>query len=655
MPSLRCYFAACLAVFAVVLCAIAPGRGTPTSAHCEHCVLQDPELSSAIRAAEPADALAQKYAPIVYIRNQDGPCDRRGSPFLPVAVEFLFGQEDIVLYRHESGRNVEVARSFEAQDLYGLDNSYFIDTPGNPKRPRCTYEQDFLKRADAYPPVVYAHIATEDGRDGIAIQYWFYYYFNDWNNTHEGDWEMIQLTFEGPTVEDALTQVPIGVGYSQHAGGERSTWDDPKLDKEGTRPIAYAAAGANANQFQPNIILGRGDNGTGFGCDDASKPSRRVPLEAILVQDPTSADSEFAWLAFDGRWGERAPWEFNGPTGPNDKLAWTQPFTWQERLRPSSIIVPSRATLGPNAVNFFCDAVWYLSSPFSVLVRLPPIVLLGGFIATIGAVGFTLSRTRYRPVIDTPLRRPRRLGQMLSASVRLYRRNLALFLGIGIIYLPAAIVALGVQWLLSKPPLLDTVARFFSQSRGVEAVIALTIGNFTSSFVYWFVLAAATAAVGRLAHGRTGDALSSDLDVIRLLPALAVPRLKALVVVVLLTISVVGIPWAIRFAVRWAFIEEAILLDNSASKDAMSASQRTVDGRWWYTAACLVALSAIGFFAGPVMAFVMLFATSASVNFVNVVSSLVFAAVVPFVAVAQALLYFSLTTGTPTDASQRDD
>ena len=32
------------------------------------------------------------------------------------------------------------------------------------------------------PPVIYASIATEDGQPGIALQYWFFYYFNDFNN-----------------------------------------------------------------------------------------------------------------------------------------------------------------------------------------------------------------------------------------------------------------------------------------------------------------------------------------------------------------------------------------------------------------------------------------------------------------------------------------
>lgn len=597
-----------------------------------------------VAGQSPAQALVERHAPIVYIRNQDEACDRRGSPYLPAPVEFLFDQEAIVLFRHEDGRNVEVARNIDAGDLYGLDNTYFIDTPGDPKRPGCTYERDYLARTDAYEPTVYAHITSEEGRDGIALQYWFYYYFNDWNNTHEGDWEMVQLTFRGPTVEDALTQEPLGVGYSQHAGGERSSWDDDKLTKEGMRPVAFAAAGANANQFEPNIILGRGDNGTGFGCDDASRPSRRVDPTAILVEEPDSSDSEFAWLAFDGRWGERAPWEFNGPTGPNDKLAWTQPFTWQERLRPSSIIVPSRETLGPNAVNFFCDAVWYLSAPFSVLVRLPPIVLLSSLVAMLGVIGYTFSRTQYRPVIDTPLRRRRRLGQMLSASVSLYRKNLLVFLGIGLLYLPTALLGLGVHWLLSRPDLTETLTRFFSWNRGVEAALALTAGNVTSSLTYWIVFAASTAAVARIDKQGRASTLSSYRDVWKNLPPLSWTRLKALAIIIALSITVIGGPVAVWLAVRWAFLEEAVLLDGADAKTARPHSERAVSGRWLYVLLCVAALWAIGFLLGPTVAFVLLFTTGASVYTVNLVSSLIFAAVVPFVAAAQAMLYFELST-----------
>ena len=49
----------------------------------------------------------------------------------------------------------------------------------------------------AREPTVYAHVATDPGHPGqLALQYWLFYVFNDWNNLHEGDWEMIQLVFD---------------------------------------------------------------------------------------------------------------------------------------------------------------------------------------------------------------------------------------------------------------------------------------------------------------------------------------------------------------------------------------------------------------------------------------------------------------------------
>jgi uncharacterized membrane protein len=595
-----------------------------------------------IATSEAADALAQKYAPIVHIRDQREACDTRGSPYLPAPVEFLFGQPDIVLRQHVNGRTIDVDSDVDATDLYGLDDTYFLDFPGNPKRPGCRYEQDYLSRSGAYTPTAYAHIAYQEDREGFALQYWFFYYFNHWNNTHEGDWEMIQLTFEGPTPAEALSQQPLGVGYSQHGSGERSSWDDSKLTREDGRPVSFVAAGANANLFEPNIILGRGDNGTGFGCDDATRPSRRVEPRVVLVNEPEDATSEFAWLAFDGRWGERAPWEFNGPTGPNDKRAWTQPFSWQEDLRPSSIIVPSRNAVGPNAVNVFCDVVWYLSTPFAQLLRLPPVVILAGFVATAGGFAFLATRTAYRPILVEPLRRRRRVGQILTGAWRIYRLNWRLFIGVAALFVPVGLLIAGLQWLVFRLPYEDTISGFFGQQLIVKVVIALAFGNLAASITYWAVLAGCLAAVSRIDRREPNSVFADYRDILRKLAALVVPRLKSLAVVILLALTVIGAPFALWFAFRWAFIEEAVLLDGATRSDAMSRSRRTVDGHWWRAALILSALGIFAFLIGPAIAAVLLLFSSFGVNLVNVVSSAVFALVTPFIAIAQALLYFDL-------------
>ncbi len=62
-------------------------------------------------------------------------------------------------------------------------------------------------------PTVYAHVATDPKDPGkLALQYWFFYAFNDFNNTHEGDWEMIQLNFDAPDARAALETKPVEVG-----------------------------------------------------------------------------------------------------------------------------------------------------------------------------------------------------------------------------------------------------------------------------------------------------------------------------------------------------------------------------------------------------------------------------------------------------------
>ena len=49
---------------------------------------------------------------------------------------------------------------------------------------------------------MYAHVATDPAHPGkLALQYWFFYVYNDWNNLHEGDWEMIQLDFDAATAQ----------------------------------------------------------------------------------------------------------------------------------------------------------------------------------------------------------------------------------------------------------------------------------------------------------------------------------------------------------------------------------------------------------------------------------------------------------------------
>ena len=72
--------------------------------------------------------------------------------------------------------------------------------PGRPARCRLRLRALGPPPHGRTKPAVYAHVATDPGYPGkLALQYWFFYPFNDFNNTHEGDWEMTQLVFDAAT------------------------------------------------------------------------------------------------------------------------------------------------------------------------------------------------------------------------------------------------------------------------------------------------------------------------------------------------------------------------------------------------------------------------------------------------------------------------
>ena len=76
-----------------------------------------------------------------------------------------------------------------------------------------------------------------------------FYVFNDWNNLHEGDWEMIQLNFHSGTAAGALATTPYEVGYSQHEGAEGSSWTDPRNSTRWTAPIRSSTPGGLAREL----------------------------------------------------------------------------------------------------------------------------------------------------------------------------------------------------------------------------------------------------------------------------------------------------------------------------------------------------------------------------------------------------------------------
>ena len=245
-------------------------------------------------------ALAEKFAPVVRLVEQEEECGP-GEPYEPMDVDALFGDSTVALRGPWNASDL-VKIGPTADDLAGLFE-YHLDFPGNALEPGCSYELWARRLTQGTDPAIYAHVASERTAPGkLALQYWFFYAFNDFNNTHEGDWEMIQLVFDAADAADALDERPVEVGYSSHEGAEKAAWDDDKLEiVGGTHPVVYPAAGSHANKFTDALYLGSSAE-AGVGCDDTQGPHRVLTPHVLTIpRDAAAAADAFPWITFEGR------------------------------------------------------------------------------------------------------------------------------------------------------------------------------------------------------------------------------------------------------------------------------------------------------------------------------------------------------------------
>ena len=226
----------------------------------------------------------------------------------------------------------------------------------------------------------YGRVVRQQGY--IALQYWFFYTFNDWRasfhgvNDHEADWEMIVVY----AAEDAHGVVqPCWLAYSAHdSEGDdlRRRWDDPDLEFLDDHPLVYAGAGSHANYFFPGEYmpavpvpftqpiaqlwlqvrriwarLGQGNEpvparyGSGFRIpfiDYARGDGLRVGPQHervwdIRVLQPTADAPAPAWVdGYRGLWGLYSgnPLGENAPPGPQyerngtERRRWSDPTGW---------------------------------------------------------------------------------------------------------------------------------------------------------------------------------------------------------------------------------------------------------------------------------------------------------------------------------------
>ena len=580
-------------------------------------------------AGGPVDAaaereLAQRYVPYVVVRVQEEECGP-GEPYRPVPVDSVLGDPQVVLRGPD---DAPVAQAPSAEDLVGLGDGFYLDLPGEPLAPGCDYEEWFRGKQDI-PTAVYARVVADpEGSETLVVQYWFWWVYNDWNDKHEGDWEMIQLLFPAKDARRALTVSPTAVAYAQHEGSEVAAWDDPKLLREGDHVAVYPGQGSHAAYYTQARWFGK-SAAAGFGCDNTSVSDG---LSATVLRPEVRMLDGQPWLTFTGRWGQKAPSFNNGPTGPNTKDQWDAPVTWQaEEGRSSAVALPMVLSA---AEESFCTLTGAGSMLFIDLLA-NPVGVLVGLVLAIVAIVLLVRSTTWRGGAGS-IDRTRAAGQILVAPAGILRRNALHYLPVAVVVGLALMASYTTQTVLLRPePTGDLAAVGAPGGSVVDILLILLVALATLVVAAWAVARTVAITAGSAGGPEPpGGPRATRYGTGR--------TLLTYVVVAACGLTIILVPVALYLVGRWSVATPAAVVENLPVGAAGQRSADLVRGRWWRAFAIMVAIGIIAVAPGALLGAILLLLTGWSFSVVNTAVVCLTAIMVVYGAVAVTLHFYDL-------------
>ena len=494
---------------------------------------------------------------------------------------------------------------------------------------------------------MYAHVATDPAFPGkLALQYWLFYVFNDWNNLHEGDWEMIQLNFDASTrLRHCVRRLPTSATASMKAPSEPLGRTKARASRRPPPSSIRRTGRMQTSTVRPSTseLRLRGRRLRRHSRADV----RRTACREDDSERRSPGTGGVPWISFEGRWGELQPAFFNGPTGPNLKTQWTEPIRWSEDWRPRSYTVSAAGAFGPTATGAFCAAVGGGSRALVQFVHHPLEVglLIGGLSLLLL---FLLSRTTWHSTAPLRLARRRAWGQVLTSATRMYRQRMPLWVGIGALLLPISLLVALLQLIVLHATSIVGV-QTGGESNGFLAFFVLAIGTALTLLGFGVVVAATARALVEIDSNRPIGVLRAYRLAYPGIRALFGALVVAALVVSLLTSSIFLLPIAVRLAARWALLVPAVAIEHVSSLGALRRSRRLVRGRWFKVASLIVAGGALALLAGPVVGVLLILLTDAPFWLANVVAGGLYAVTMPLVALTSVYVYFDARVRVGTD------
>ena len=619
-----------------LLCALAAGPASATSpSGVTETTISRPPSEAA------AQKLAERYAPITMLREQqDPPCETSAEQYQPTSAGTVLGNPTVTLTHDDlrTGQLEEVKKAPTAADIAGLPDGYYLDLEGEALGDTCVYARAFeqLVEEGKAPAVAYAHIAREPNHSGFVLQYWFFWYFNQFNDLHEGDWEGMQLSFEAETTTAALREEPAEIIVFQHAGGERANWSDTKVQKEGNHPIVYPAAGSHATFYDSAVYIQNGQHGSGVGCDNTSEPLRELRPQPVLLPETASEQGPFKWLSYDGRWGEKEKGFNNGPTGPPTKTVWKEPFAWMAEQRTTSPRLPGGSIAGPQITGAFCGAVAQVSDFINLEAKSRPLAI--GTLIVLGIlIALFVGLTRWGPVDLTELRAKRSFGQLVRTARQLYGRHWTVLVTIAL----AGLVIVAGTNLLASLLASGSSADDAAGRSGVNLALGDLVESIARPIAYVVVAAIVVIFMRLLVEARPASFRACWQGMRERFWRIVAALLLATLGIFAMALTVIGLPFAIWKLVGWSFVGQEVLFTEKTLRESFRGSSELVRGRWWHAVRVVLFLVAILFIAGPVLTLGLIF-TPLPFLVINLLGALIFALLLPYAIVAQTLLYFDL-------------
>ncbi len=203
-------------------------------------------------------------------------------------------------------------------------------------------------------------------------------------------------------------------------------------------------------------------------------------------------------------------------------------------------------------------------------------------------------------VVARTVLQPMSFMDILEAVFGIYQNYFRLIIGICTVYF---ILKLGVD--LSKG-----ISTFVLGSSGLQGVaIAINPGaTWITILISLFFLGALLFAGSQIYLGRHITAGAAFGQVTRRFWSYLGSFLLLMITIVVLAITIIGIPFAIYLGTRWGFYAQAVLIEETSAMNALKRSRELVRGAWWPVFGIILALFFLSFMIEIVLQFFLLFA-----------------------------------------------